>query len=464
MSKPVVDVTQQAEGEAAQWVNEPLKERHADLKAHTTRPFNAEPPNYALRTMITPPGLHYRRQHTPVPVVDPVTYRVNIGKENGTMTQFSLEDLAKNYKEKELVVTFMCTGNRRSEFNTEKDGETMGLPWKNGSISTGRWGGCSLTQVMQAAGIDPLTIEDEGYHFLTFHGLENYHVSIPINKALKRNGDCLLAWKMNGEALPRDHGFPLRVIIPGFVGARSVKWISKIEICKNECQGMHQTGIAYKQLAPNQKSLSAVPKGHIEALPPIDHVPVTSAITGPDPDTTVSPGQVVKLQGYAYSGAGLCVIRVDVSVDNGETWAQAVIERPPVTSSGANQEIRSGTAWAWVQWTFDAKIPDNAKGNLKIVCKAVDDQYNQQPHDQAAIWNLRGILNTSWGQVVVKVGQEGGLEVSEAARSGDGSVTNVGIKMSGEFQCAECRQKFDSEQAKKMHWRFIHDPNRHQED
>jgi len=455
-AKKVVDVTQQAEGEAAQWVNEPLAERHADLLSHTVRPFNAEPPNYALRDMITAKGLHYRRQHTPVPVVDDKAYRVKIGFEGSELKEFSLQDLSK-FKEQDMVVTFMCTGNRRSEFNTEKDGETMGLPWKNGSISTAKWSGVYLSEVFKAAGISA-DAEDDGYGFITLYGIEEYHISVPLRKVLQRNGDCLLAYKMNGEALPRDHGFPLRVIIPGFVGARSVKWIDRIVVTKTECDGMHQKGIAYKQLAPNEKSLSAVPKGHIESLPPIDHVPITSAITLPEPGSSVQPGTTLNLQGYAYSGAGLAVIRVDVSIDGGQTWAQAAIERASET-----QAVRSGRAWAWVQWKFTAKVPENAAGTLKVVCKGIDDQYNQQPHDPAPIWNLRGILNTSWGNVTLKVGSDG-IEMTDAARSGDGTVENVGIKTDGSFQCPECRQKFESEAAQKLHWRFIHDPNRHQED
>jgi len=221
---------------------------------------------------------------------------------------------------------------------------------------------------------------------------------------------------------------------------------------------MHQTGIAYKQLGPNKKSLASVSKGYIESLPPVDHVPVTSAVTAPEPRSSVRPGDVLNLSGYAYSGAGLAVIRVDVSIDGGETWDQAEISRASDT-----QRVRSGTAWAWVQWQYSAKVPENASGTLKIFCKAVDDQYNQQPHDQAPIWNLRGILNTSWGNVEVEVAN-GGLEMTDAARSGDGSIDNVGIKTNGTFQCPECSQKFETEKAKKLHWKFIHDPNRHQED
>merc|ERR1719409_2576617 len=107
----------------------------------------------------------------------------------------------------------------------------MGLPWKNGSISTARWSGCYLAQVLKAIGIDE-NAEDKGYMFLTMYGIEDYHVSVPMHKIWQRNGDCMLAWKMNGDTIPRDHGYPLRVIIPGYVGARSVKWIDRIVVTK----------------------------------------------------------------------------------------------------------------------------------------------------------------------------------------------------------------------------------------
>jgi len=204
--------------------------------------------------------------------------------------------------------------------------------------------------------------------------------------------------KMNGEPLPRDHGFPLRVIIPGYVGARSVKWLDRIVATRSEVPGTHQTGIAYKQLGPNQKLLSEVPKEHIHALPPIDTVPIMSAITTPEPGAAVSPGDTLMITGYAYSGAGCAVIRVDVSVDGGKTWSQAELTRAAET-----QEIRSGRAWAWVQWRHTATVPADASGSLTVVCKAVDDQYNQQPHEAAPIWNIRGILNTSWGRAVLPV-------------------------------------------------------------
>lgn len=147
-----------------------------------------------------------------------------------------------------------------------------------------------------------------------------------------------------------------------------------------------------------------MPKETIEALPPIDHVPITSAITAPEPGAHVSRGDLVTIAGYAYSGVGCAVIRVDVSIDGGKTWTQA-----DFTRADDKQGIRSGTAWAWVQWQCAVTVPKDASGPLDIVCKAVDDQYNQQPHSPAPIWNVRGILNTSWGRVQADVGDKSRL-------------------------------------------------------
>jgi len=193
---------------------------------------------------------------------------------------------------------------------------------------------------------------------------------------------------------------------------------------------MHQRGIAYKQLAPNHKALSAVTPKYIEELPPIDHVPVTSAITSPDPGATATPGDSLNITGYAYSGAGLAVVRVDVSIDGGKSWGQAELTR-----GDASQRVRSGRAWAWVQWTYSALVPANSTGNLEIVCKAVDDQYNQQPHDPSPIWNLRGILNTSWGHVSVKIVEKAKMKA---------------------FKCPECTQSFDTQHALSLHDKYIH--------
>ena len=386
------DPTQQSEGAASRWKDEPLAERHPALVCHTKRPFNAEPSNRALQEMITPKGQHYRRTHAPVPVVDAEAYRLSVGLEHAAPRGVGLAELRRAHAFKEVAVTLMCTGNRRGEFNAH--GSTAGLPWKNGSISTARWGGAPLSSVLA-----PLrgVAEANGYRFVTFWGMEDYHVSIPLAKVFAPGGgDVLLAYSMNGAPLPRDHGFPLRVIVPGFVGARSVKWLAKVVVSRKEVEGMHQTGIAYKQFGPNVKKIAAVTKPMIATAPPIDHIPVTSAITQPEPGSAVRRGAPLTVKGYAYSGAGRAVFRVDVSLDGGATWAQAALTR-----AAKEQGVRSGQAWAWCQWQLEATVPEGADA-LRTVCKAVDDQYNQQPHASAPIWNVRGILNTSWGSVDVR--------------------------------------------------------------
>jgi sulfite oxidase len=459
-----VDPTQRAEGDSGDWINEPVETRHKELLVHTLRPYNAEPPNHALCHMITPETLHYRRTHTPVPLFSDIETeaRVTIGFEEdvaaGTAVSFSQPEIAAKFGETaDIACTLMCSGNRRSEYNNPEDGETMGLPWRNGSISTARWQGCYLREVFASLGFTAENTLDRGYNFVTLKGSEDYHISVPLDIVFSRTGDVTMAWKMNGQVLPRDHGYPLRMIVPGYVGARAVKWLAKVIISKEQTDGMHQRGIAYKQLAPNIKAISAVTKQYIEDLPPIDHVPVLSAICYPEPDQTVSPGQKITLKGYGYSGAGLAIIRVDVSVDGGKTWSQA----EAIKRADATQKPRSKRAWAWSQWEATVTIPKETPigSTIKIVSKAVDDQYNQQPNDPKSIWNLRGILNTAWGNVTVKVGSAG-PPVSPEAASGDGSLANVGMKLEGTHQCKHCRQKFCTEKALNLHWKFIHDPNR----
>ena len=157
---------------------------------------------------------------------------------------------------------------------------------------------------------------------------------------------------------------------------------------------MYYIGIAYKQFGPNYKSLAKIPKSMVREYPPIDIIPVTSACTFDD--KMVRCGDEISLCGYAYSGGGRAIVRVDVSIDNGKTWDQAKLIR-----ANNNQGIRSNKAWAWTQWRYPLKI-NNDLNELNICCKAIDDQYNQQPHTVAPIWNVRGILNTSWGRVNVK--------------------------------------------------------------
>jgi len=389
------DPTQQAEGALSRWKDEPTHERHPDLKVHTNRPFNAEPPAGSLCQMITPATQHYRRTHGPVPLVDVDTYTFSVGFEEGKKVQLSVADIKKLPK-RTICSTMMCTGNRRGEFN--RYGDTAGLPWENGSISTAEWTGTSFVDILASlCGINVNNIKEHGACFVSFWGGDGYHISVPVAKVLHEQGEAMMVYQMNGEVLPRDHGFPLRMVVPGFVGARSVKWIKKIVLTHEEVKGNHQRGIAYKQLGPNIKNLEEIKKSYIEnEVPPIDQVPVTSAICLPKSGSMLDRQQEsVLVQGYAYSGGGRSVFRVDVSGDGGNNWTQAQLTRRP------EQPIRCNSAWAWVQWK--AVLPLATGNTMTLVCKAIDDQYNQQPDTISSIWNLRGILNTSWGRSIINI-------------------------------------------------------------
>eukprot|EP01083_Nonionella_stella_P048246 129116_1 len=402
MSETTKQAKIQKKAKVSRWINEPVHERHPSLLIHTKRPFVAEPNNVALQQFYTPKGQHFRKAYAPVPLIDPAKYRISIQLEVSTgngnssvkIKTLSMNDI-KQKKRKEVSVTMMCAGNRGSDYM--KFDDTLGYAWLNGSISTAKWTGCSLKQVLNDAGIFYNDMVSKGYKFVTFWSVEHYHISIPIHKAMDIDGDCILAYLMNNEPLPRDHGFPLRGIIPGFVGARSVKWIDRIVVMKQQVEGMHQTGIAYKQLPPNHRKLSKALVPIIAASPPIDIPPVTTAITAPENGSTVIRGQKCCLKGYAYVGGGMRIIRVDISLDNGKTWDQASLQH-----LDNNEMCRSGKTWTWTQWVYEAKIPSDVK-ELNVCCKAVDDHYNQQPHTAEPIWNIRGLLNASWARITLKV-------------------------------------------------------------
>ena len=208
-------------------------------------------------------------------------------------------------------------------------------------------------------------------------------------------GDVLLAYKMNGEDIPRDHGYPIRVIVPGHVGVRNVKWVKSITISDEESDGVWQRGIAYKSLphyVPNQKSLSV----GLEKVATIQEMPIQSCIVNVESKQILSDEQKeeknLSMSGFAWSGGGRGVIRVDVSVDGGKSWQMAELKE------GSEQKLNR--AWAWTFWSAeDIKIPSDLKGEVEVVCKATDAGYNIQPEHPSMAWNVRGLNCNSWHRV-----------------------------------------------------------------
>lgn len=188
---------------------------------------------------------------------------------------------------------------------------------------------------------------------------------------------------MNGVTLPPEHGGPLRVIVPGHVGVRNVKWVEKIVTSSEEAEGPWQRGIAYKGFSPNVTSFEGL---DVESIQSIQEQPVTSAIVEPHSGDTYEPGQPIDIRGFAWSGGGRGIVRVDVSSDGGKTWTTAKL------TDGSEQQPHR--AWAWTFWEAELTAPKD--GPVILCCKATDASYNSQPENPEPIWNVRGLNNNSY--------------------------------------------------------------------
>ncbi|CAG9861184.1 unnamed protein product [Phyllotreta striolata] len=372
------------------YFNEP--KRHNALKPASKKPFNAElPPELLIQSFITPNELFYVRNHLPVPDLKAETYELEIEIEGVKKTKsFRLEDLKKLPK-KTITATIMCAGNRRSDMIKHKP--VKGLNWGPAAIGTATWTGVPLRDVLISAGLKE---DDDKFKHVQFEGGDSdvtgkmYGASIPIWRALDKRGDVLLAYEMNGVPIPRDHGFPIRVIVPGVVGARNVKWLEKITVSDKESDSHWQQN-DYKGFSPSTDWDTV----DFTKSPAIQELPVISAICQPSEGSTVKVEQdKITVKGYAWSGGGHKIVRVDVTVDGGKSWHVANFEHQDAALPPQH--------WAWTIWTV--KIPvDKKSKNVEIWAKAVDSSYNTQPESVENIWNLRGVLSNAYHKVKVNL-------------------------------------------------------------
>lgn len=475
-------------------------ERDARLLIRTPKPCNAETPPDALESWITPNNLFYVRHHLWVPSCDPKdpdSHTLTIELPNGEEKTYTVADLKHLFPPVTITATLQCSGNRRSHMS-QNSRPTQGLAWNVGAISNAVWTGVRLRDVLAHAGfpVDPQihgSPLNNGNHessasadevdsetaeansrakHVQFLGREAYGSSIPLSTAIAHDSDVLLAYAMNGSPLPPDHGAPLRALVPGTVAARSVKWLSRITLGEEESSSQWQRR-DYKCFGPNRTKIGKGEESVWDEAPAIQEMPVQSAITHirrhNGGSETSGHNELVEVQGYAYSGAGRKIIRVDVSADDGQTWEQAEILPPNLNLLGprknisseengsdsngnGNGEWRGSKEWSWVQWRYryplpthqpqratnfaddtnlesgiksknlqqesnDAKpesITSNSRSSssatprtLKFVVKAVDCGYNCQPESYASQWNFRGNLTTAWHRVNFKIDSDG---------------------------------------------------------
>jgi len=241
----------------------------------------------------------------------------------------------------------------------------------------------------------PQSAAKDGVQHVIFEGIDEMQASIPVEKALSPYGDVLLAYEMNGEALPAEHGFPVRLVVPGHVGVRNVKWVGKITTSSEEAVGTWQRGISYKGLSPSVKSVKAIAPEELEKIQSIQEQPVTSLILEPK-DGAVSELDDITFRVLAWSGGGRGIVRVDVTADGGNTWHTADLKQ--------GSEQHPLRAWAWTFWECEVPKPQGLQdgATVEICAKAIDVSYNQQPESIEHIWNIRGINNNSWPRVHIK--------------------------------------------------------------
>ena len=366
-------------------------ERHPALLVNSETPFNAELPAELLPdNFLTPNDLFFVRNHLPVPKINDKNYKIEITCDGwGKPMTLSVDQLKQRFCKHTITATLQCAGNRRSEMAEYKG--VKGLNWGMTAISNAEWTGVKLRDVLTYAGI-----REEDVEHVHFTGLDkdiagaHYEASIPAGTAFDPRKDVLLAFEMNGEPLPLDHGYPMRVIAPGIAGARQVKWLTRIKASKTESQGHWQQN-DYKQFNPSidwhnvdfSKSVA------------IQEYPIQSAICEPQEGATVDSCDEVTLKGYAWSGGGRGIIRVDVSLDGGKSWDVADLHK---IQQPMHRE------WAWTLWEATLPIPQTLRGKkLDIVCKAIDTSHNAQPEKAEGIWNLRGLIHNAWHHVHVKV-------------------------------------------------------------
>ena len=371
-------------------------ERDPRLVVHSQRPCNAESPPECLDTFITPNESFYVRNHLWVPdyasgnSADRAAEKcrdkhvLHIELYDGTEVDYTVDQLKRNFEPVTITATLQCSGNRRKHMS-DAARPTTGLPWSIGAISTSTFTGCRLRDVLAHAGFPVDDYPDDEVKHAQFTGAEAYGASIPIEKAVSKRGDVLLVYEMGGKPLPRDHGYPLRALVPGHVAARSVKWLKSILLSDEESSSQWQQR-DYKCFGPNVASDGA----DWSSMPAIQEMPVQSAITGVREDAKVDDGEDgVEVQGYAFSGGGRKIVRVDVSADEGRTWHQAEL---------LDDEAKGYKSWAWTRWKWTVPRRVAEQGG-EFVVKAVDEVYNTQPERYEPQWNFKGNLTSGWHRV-----------------------------------------------------------------
>jgi sulfane dehydrogenase subunit SoxC len=337
-----------------------------------------------LRYDLTPTGMHYLLIHFDVPEADETTWSLSIGGLVRDRLALSIADLRARPRVT-LPVTMECAGNGRARLSPRP----ISQPWLTEAIGTAEWTGTPLRPLLEEAGVADEAVEfvftgaDRGIQGEVEH---DYERSLTIADAMR--DEVLLAYEMNGGPLPPQHGHPLRLVVPGWYGMTSVKWLTRITAVAEPFQGFQQTVYRFRQH----------PDGAGE---PVTRMHPRSLMIPPGIPDFLTRRRFVEvgrhlLRGRAWSGWGP-IERVEVSTDGG-AWADATVGE-------------AMSPFAWVPFTFEWNAPE--PGEVELACRATDATGNTQPLEQP--WNYNGFANTMVQRITVEVRQsEGATSESDA--------------------------------------------------
>jgi DMSO/TMAO reductase YedYZ molybdopterin-dependent catalytic subunit len=302
----------------------------------------------------TPNDRFFVRNHTSTPTVDPATYALRVFGSGlaGVGATFTLDQL-RAFPAKEITAFIECAGNGRSYFATQQNQPAPGTQWGLGAVGVARWRGVPLAEVLERAGITKQAVDvmPQGLdNTVVVNGVDAGHVRrpLPVAKALE---DALLAYEMNGEGLPPDHGYPLRLVVPGWVGVANIKWVGQIEVSNQPLFSVWNT-LQYRLVGGDYPADS----------PPLSTQVVKSAFELA-PGAQLPAHRRTRLTGRSWSGTSV-IARVDVSIDHGATWIATKLHG----QSGAG---------SWSQWTFD--FPAQSPGSYELWARARDKAGRVQP-------------------------------------------------------------------------------------
>jgi DMSO/TMAO reductase YedYZ molybdopterin-dependent catalytic subunit len=331
-------------------------------------------PLEALRHDLTPIGLHYLLIHFDIPAIDAATWRLEVGGRVQRPLSLALGELRARAS-RTLTVTLECAGNGRALLEPRP----VSQPWLMEAVGTAEWTGTPLRPILEETGV----LEDGAE--VVFTGLDrgiqgevehDYARSLPLADAL--DDDVLLAYEVNGQPLPPQHGFPLRLIVPGWYGMTHVKWLRSIEVTAEPFRGWQQD-VAYHLRESEEEQGSPVTRIRPRSLMVPPGIP--DFLTR---ERFLAAGECM-LEGRAWSGTAP-VERVELSVDGGRSWSDAALGAAPV----------SRYAWRGFSFAWDAE-----PGEHELCCRATDAGGATQP--LAPEWNFDGFCNNAVQRVRVTV-------------------------------------------------------------